>query len=135
VRQAGDTPQAQDLIAEALPPVVADVLRPADLEMLRLRLMSLPAPPAHAWLNKEDWLSAVAVFLWVFLSTLPVAIPFMVMNNAVRALRVSNLVAIVLLFVAGYAFGQITGRHPVVVGCAMVVLGVALVGLTIALGG
>jgi hypothetical protein len=37
--------------------------------------------------------------------------------------------------VAGYAYGRITGRRPVVAGIVMVVFGAILVGLTIALGG
>jgi VIT1/CCC1 family predicted Fe2+/Mn2+ transporter len=53
----------------------------------------------------------------------------------VPALRVSNAVAIVLLFAAGYAFGRMTGHRPAGVGMSMVVLGAALVGLTMALGG
>jgi len=57
------------------------------------------------------------------------------MRNAGPALRVSNAIAIVMLFVAGYAFGRMTGRHPWLVGISMVVLGLILVGLTIALGG
>ncbi len=44
-------------------------------------------------------------------------------------------IAVVLLFVAGYIFGRLTGRNPVVVGTAMVVLASILVGITIALGG
>jgi hypothetical protein len=59
----------------------------------------------------------------------------MVMRNVAPAMRVSNLVAVGLLFVTGYAFGRITGRRPVLVGCGMVVVGLVLVGLTMALGG
>ena len=51
------------------------------------------------------------------------------------ALRVSNAIAVALLFVAGYAFGRLTGRQPVWVGTVMVVLGSVLVGITMALGG
>ena len=40
-----------------------------------------------------------------------------------------------MLFLTGYAFGRITGRHPWLVGLAMVVLGAILVGMTMALGG
>jgi len=75
------------------------------------------------------------VFLLVFLSTFPVVIPFIVMSNALPALRVSNAIAVALLFVAGYSYGRITGRRPVVAGIVMVVFGASLVGLTIALGG
>ena len=51
------------------------------------------------------------------------------------ALRVSNAIAVVMLFLTGYAFGSMTGRHPWLVGIAMVVLGSILVGMTMALGG
>ena len=78
---------------------------------------------------------AAGVLLLVFLSTFPVVIPFIFMHNAGRALRVSNGIAIVLLFITGYTFGRITGRHPWLFGISMVVLGAALVGMTMALGG
>ena len=78
---------------------------------------------------------SVGVFLLVFLSTFPVVIPFLVMQNVGPALRVSNAIAIVMLFLTGYAFGRMTGRRPWVVGTAMVVLGSMLVGMTMALGG
>jgi len=135
VREAGDPERAQKLIADALPQVVASVLEPAELEAMRLRLLKLPKPPERAGLDKHDAQGALGVLLLVFLSTFPVVIPFMVMRDPVPALRVSNAIAVVLLFVAGYGFGRLAGRHPVWVGTAMVVLGSILVGLTIALGG
>lgn len=135
VRRAGDPERGQRLLAEALPPVVASVLEPAQLEAMRVRLLELPKPPERARLGKDDGRGALGVFLWVFLSTFPVVIPFVVMRDPVPALRVSNAIAVVLLFGAGYAFGRLTGRHPVWVGSAMVILGAILVGLTMALGG
>ena len=89
----------------------------------------------HARLRKDDWFGALGVFLLVFVSTFPVAIPFIFMHNAGRALRLSNLIAIVLLFILGYAFGRCAGRNRWVMGISMVVLGVILVGLTMSLGG
>jgi VIT1/CCC1 family predicted Fe2+/Mn2+ transporter len=102
---------------------------------MRLRLKQLPEPEVRARLGKDDWRGAVGVFVLVFLSTFPVTIPFIFMGDAMRAMRVSNAIAVALLFVAGYVFGRITGRPPVLVGMGMVVFGAALVGLTIALGG
>jgi VIT1/CCC1 family predicted Fe2+/Mn2+ transporter len=134
VREAADPERAQRLIADALP-VVGSVLEPNELEAMRLRLKQLPEPPRRARLSKDDWRGGLGVFLLVFLSTFPVTIPFIVMRDAVRAMRVSNAIAVVLLFTAGYAFGHLTGRRPVWVGAAMVVFGSILVGLTIALGG
>jgi VIT1/CCC1 family predicted Fe2+/Mn2+ transporter len=77
----------------------------------------------------------VAVFLLVFLSTFPVTIPFLLMSDAMRALRVSNAIAIVLLFLGGYELAKYSGGRPWRLGFAMVAIGAALVGLTIALGG
>lgn len=135
VRAATDPATARGLIAGALPPAVAGVLQPAEIESIHLRLMALPAMPTVARLDRDDFRGAAGVFLLVFLSTFPVAIPFMVMSNARPAMRASNLVAIALLFVTGMAFGRITGRQPIVVGLATVVLGAVLVGMTMALGG
>ena len=135
VRKATDPQKAQQLIASALPPVIASILQPAELETMRQRLKELPEPPERARLRKDDWLGAFGVFLLVFLSTFPVVIPFIFMRDARPALRVSNAIAILMLFLTGCAFGRITGRHPVRVGIAMVVLGMLLVALTMALGG
>jgi VIT family len=135
VRKATDLQKAQRLIADALPPVVASILEPAELETMRRRLIQLPEPPERARLSKDDWLGSIGVFLIVSVSTFPVVIPFIVMRNVKPALRVSNAIAIVMLFLTGHAFGSMTGRHPWLVGIAMVVLGSILVGMTMALGG
>jgi hypothetical protein len=135
VRNATDQQQAHRLIADALPSVIASVLQPAEQEALLQRLKQLPAPPDRARLDKDDWLGATGVFLLVFLSTFPVVIPFIVMHSAVPALRVSNAIAIAMLFIAGHAYGRIAGYHPWMLGIAMVLLGGLLSTLALALGG
>jgi hypothetical protein len=135
VRKTSDAREAQRLIADALPPVIASVLQPAELDAVQQRLRNLPEPIAQARLEKDDWLGAGGVFLLVFLSTFPVVIPFLFMRNAGPALRVSNAIAIVMLFITGYSFGRMTGRYPWLVGIVMVLLGIILVGITIVLGG
>jgi VIT1/CCC1 family predicted Fe2+/Mn2+ transporter len=135
VRAAADPSEAQASIAEALPPVVASVLEPSDLTMIHTRLLSLPEPPRRARLTSGDWFGALGVFLWVFVGTLPVVIPFMVMDDARAALRVSNGIAMFLLFLTGYTFGRCAGRNPWLTGGGMLLLGGALVAMTIALGG
>lgn len=135
VRAATDPGRAERLVAAALPSVVASVLTPSELSQLRRRLAELPEPAKHARLGKDDWLGAIGVFLLVFFATFPVVIPFLVIAHAPTALRVSNLIAIVLLFVTGYVFGRVAGRQPFLVGLSMVFVGAALVTLTIALGG
>ena len=56
-------------------------------------------------------------------------------SNAVIALRVSNGIAIAMLFLTGYSLGRHAGYHPWGVGLSMVGIGLLLVGITIALGG
>ena len=135
VRKARDPREAQRHIADALPALVASLMEPAELDTIYQRLIRLPAPPVRASLSRDEWLGALGVFIFVFLSTFPVAIPFMFMQELGSALRVSNAIAIVMLFVLGWTFGTMTGRRPWLVGIAMVVLGLALVGMTMALGG
>jgi hypothetical protein len=135
LRAAPDPGTAHGLLKDALPPMVASVMSPTEIESLRTRVLGLPQPPARAGLDSADLRGAVAVFLWVVLTTFPVVIPFIVMRHPVAALRVSNAIAVALLFTAGYLFGRLTGRSPALVGAAMVVLGALLVGITMALGG
>jgi len=135
VRHASDPKQAQRLIAEALPSVVASVMQPTELEAIQLRLRELPEPPHRARLSASDWRGALGVFLFVFSSTFPVAVPFIFMQSARTAMRVSNVIAIGMLFFTGVAYGRCVGRSPWVFGISMVVVGGVLVALTMALGG
>jgi len=135
VRAASDPQKAQRLIADALPAPVSSVMKPEELELLRTRLAGLPEPPERAGLDKSDWTGAFAVFLVVFLSTFPVTIPFMFIHDAKIAMRVSNAIAIGMLFLTGAAYARCIGRSPGLIGACMVILGVVLVAITMALGG
>ena len=135
LRKTSDPGEAQDIIRDALPPLLARALTSAEFEMIHHRLNQLPEPPQRPQFTKGDWLAALGVFLLVFLSTFPVAIPFLLIGDAKFALRTSNGIALLLLFLLGYLFGGYTGRSRWLAAFAMVVLGTALVGVTIALGG
>jgi VIT1/CCC1 family predicted Fe2+/Mn2+ transporter len=134
-KSAPDPSSAYHVLESTLPPMMSELLTPRAYEAMRADLIKLPDPPDHPGLAKEEWLGALMVFLWVFATTFPVAIPFLVMRNVRLALRVSNAIAIVLLFVTGYAFGRSAEYKPLVTGLAMVGVGCLLVGLTIELGG
>lgn len=135
VRHAADAEAARQIIAGTLPPLLASHLPDSDLEVLRQRLKQLPEPPAHAGFKKRDWLGALGVFLLVFVSTLPVVVPFAVIKEARLALRISNGVAITMLFLAGYELGRYTGYRPWKMGLVFVLTGIIMVGIAIGLGG
>jgi VIT1/CCC1 family predicted Fe2+/Mn2+ transporter len=135
VRTAASPVEAHRVIASAVPPELAATLQPPELERMRLKVNELSEPPARPRLSGEDWRGAVGVFLLVFLATFPVVVPFLFVSDAMRAMRLSNAIAIAMLFATGYAFGHRIGARPWLAGLVMVVLGTVLVGITIALGG
>ena len=88
-----------------------------------------------AGLTGRDFLGALGVFLLVFLSTFPVVVPFLLPLEPRLALRVSNGVAMVMLFLVGLRVGKYMAHRPLLVACGSVAVGAALVAITIALGG
>jgi VIT1/CCC1 family predicted Fe2+/Mn2+ transporter len=135
LREASSSEEAKGIIADALPPEVAAALGPEEYDSIHQKLLQTPEPASRPRLLKKDWLAALVVALWVFLTTFPVAVPFIFMGNLAQAMRMSNAIAVALLFVSGYSFGRISGLRPWLTGLAMVALGILLVGLTMALGG
>jgi VIT1/CCC1 family predicted Fe2+/Mn2+ transporter len=125
---------ARAIVRGALPEGVAAVTDEVDVERMAVRARALPAHlPARV--GVDDLKGALASCLLVVAATLPPTLPFLLVQDAERALRLSNAVAVVSLFVAGYYLGKATGVRAWLLGLAMVALGVVLVGLTIALGG
>ena len=134
VRTASDPARARELIKEALPPLVASAMQPQEVDAIRGRLASLPLPTRTS-ITGADLRMALGVFLLVFLATLPVALPFAFIHEAHRALRLSNAIALSMLFIGGYYLGGHAGKHPWWSGLLMLAIGVLLVWATIALGG
>jgi len=135
VRTASDPGQARQLIRDALPPVIASSMEPADLDQIRSRLGRM-TEPAGSGLALRDFRAAIGIFLLVFLSTLPVALPFAIFHEPPhRAIRISNGIALAMLFVGGYVIGKHSGRRPWLSGLVMLALGAVLVWATILLGG
>lgn len=135
VRGAATPADARTVIADALPPVVADALPPSAFDAVRDHIAAMPALPDHPRWHADDLRGAVGVFLLVVLSTFPVVIPFLIFDRTFVAMRVSNGVALLLLFVCGYQLGRYAANRPWRTGLSMALVGAALVALTMALGG
>jgi VIT1/CCC1 family predicted Fe2+/Mn2+ transporter len=118
-----------------LPERVAQAMSEQELEAVRGRLEQQPLPTGSAGLTRRTLRGALGVFLLVSLSTFPLVVPFLVIDDAARALRFSHAVGLTMLFFVGSAFGRHSGQRPLVTGLGMVSIGVVLVLLTIALGG
>jgi len=135
MRRAGSEAQARAAIADTAPPLLAESLSSAEIDRLRTAIAQMPDVVPRGHLDARDWRGALGVFLLVFVSTFPVVLPFLFWNDAMLALRISNAIAVAMMFACGYAFGRLAGYRPLVTGGAMILLGAALVALTIALGG
>ena len=126
---------ARRIIESTLPPHLLAVTGPDELEGMRRRLLTLPSPTGMA-LERDDLLSALAIFLWVVVATFPVVVPFMLFTNLAAAMRASQGVALAMLFVTGVALGRYAGyKHPVRTGLWAALLGMALIAAVVALGG
>lgn len=135
LRSIADPGTAHRMIASAMPERIASTLKDDELESLRERLVALPDRRHPFALKRHDLLGALYVFVLVFLTTFPPTVPFMLFSDVHLALRLSNAIALAMLFGLGYTLGKHTGGRPWLMGLAMLVIGGVLVAVTIALGG
>ena len=105
------------------------------LEALRRRLIEVPALPRGPRLGSDDFKGALGVFILVVLATFPLVVPFMLLDRTALAVRVSNLVAVAMLFIAGWILARYAGGTPWRGGPAMAATGTVLLAAIIALGG
>ena len=106
IQIASDPAEARAAIAGMLSAFAVARLRPEILEMAREDLAAIKDAPPRAPITRDDCVGAVEVFLLVFLSTFPVVVPFIVMSDARAALRMSNWIAVTMLFIGGWSLGH-----------------------------
>jgi hypothetical protein len=135
VRASPDPERGRQFLAEALPEPLDKLFEGAALEHARAKLVELPRLRERPHLSGRDWRGALGVLLLVFLSTFPVVLPFLLFSPVHRALRISNAIAIVMMYAAGHLLGRYAGLRSVPMGLVMVAIGALLVGVTVALGG
>jgi hypothetical protein len=135
VQQAATVEEATEVMNEYFPPVVGAVMKPAQFEEIRLELKALPDPPTRIPVLWRDIRAAIQIFFLVVLSTFPSTIPFLLIDDAVVAMRTSNGIALLLLFLTGFMLGKRTGYSPWLLGVVVAVIGAVLVVMTMALGG
>jgi VIT family len=99
-----------------------------------LELLLREKPP-RARITRADLMSGLAIAIIIILSTLPVVVPYLAISHPETAVRVSNLVALALVFLLGCWWGKMVGATPWKIGFGLTAVGLALVLVTIALGG
>jgi hypothetical protein len=135
VRTAPDPATGRSVIQGSLSKVAAGLVSETEVEAIRGRVVALATVPERPRLKLDDFLAALAVFLWVVVSTFPVVLPFVFFDDVGTAKNVSRGIALVLLFFGGLALGRYAGYGSWKVGLMMTGLGVAIVAAIQALGG
>ena len=130
---APDEAAQRRLLAARLPDGMVELVQAEGLARLRESLR--PRLGERARLRLDDLRGALAVFLLVVLATFPVVLPFLFLEDTWSAKRLSNAIAVGMMFACGAMLGRRAGVSPWRVGLGMVALGVVLVVAIVALGG
>jgi VIT1/CCC1 family predicted Fe2+/Mn2+ transporter len=137
IQRAPDTQAALDIVREEIEPRFETLTAPQHREALSRSILEYLAQgePPRTSITRQDLYGAFLCFWLVFLSCLPVALPFLIFQDPIQALRVSNVLLIAMLFVTGQQWAQYAHTNRLVAGLVMVAIGLALVGVAVALGG
>ncbi len=134
VRDAPDGAAGAQVLRAALPPVERWLLSDAELEAVHARL-ARAALPERPRLHLRDLRGAAGIFAIVVLATFPVALPFVLISDLPKALLISRVLTLAMLFAGGVALGRHAQYGGWKSGLALLALGVALTVAVIALGG
>ncbi len=135
VRNTGEPEKAREYLAETFSPELIAVIKKESLELIREDIIRADPKLMRLRMSGKDFKTALGIFLLVFLSTFPVALPFAFIHDVRLALRISNGIAIVLLFLGGWNLARYGGHKKFRTGIIMALIGIGMVLLTISLGG
>jgi VIT1/CCC1 family predicted Fe2+/Mn2+ transporter len=135
VQNPSQADKAKSYISEELPSVLVSAIGPKGLEQVRNKLAGMQNTSIDVRLKGRDVKEALAIFFLIFISTFPVVIPFVFIGDTQVALRVSNVVAIVMMFFCGWQVAKYVGYNKWKMSLAVILIGIMLVAITIALGG
>lgn len=135
IKNAKTAVDSRQIIRENLSPLMGNLMDDSELDGMGNKMKRLPELRIKNTLTVKDFLIAVEIFFLVFLSTFPVVLPFLFFSEINVALRVSNAVAILLMFAAGYSLAKYSGLRPFKTALIYTGLGLLLVAMTLILGG
>jgi VIT1/CCC1 family predicted Fe2+/Mn2+ transporter len=137
IQKAVSEEDALAMVGRELDPRLEPFMSPEDRTRLYPAVLKRLAnvTPERTHVKKEDVYGAIAVFWLVFLSAIPAVVPFLVFRDRFVALRVSNLLLLIMLLLVGYRWAGITHSNPWIVGSILLLVGLAMVAIVMALGG
>jgi VIT1/CCC1 family predicted Fe2+/Mn2+ transporter len=135
--KAGDSVAGLAVVREEYSGGLAALGSPAERDRFHAAIAAAAtaAPAGAVRVTGADWWGAFLIFLLVAVTAIPAALPFLFIEDSYIALRASNALLTLLLFVVGYLWGQQIGARPWLAGALIMSIGIALVLVAIPLGG
>lgn len=135
IKSSGNEHETKTLLINEIQSGITDLMTDKELSDLGGRIRKLPEPSKSHLILGADLLAAVQLFLLVFLCLFPVALPFALTDDPALAMRISNGIALLLLFIGGFILAGYAGFRRILTGVVYMLIGVALVAIIITLGG
>lgn len=138
IQSAPDEATKRRIVAAEMEDALAHKTTPAERDAIQATIISMAshARPGHVRATREDWMGALNCFLLVVVTTLPAALPFLLIrDDPFLALRVSNLLLAVMLFGVGFAWARAAGLRPWWSAFLFLLISLTLVYVAIRLGG
>ncbi len=122
-------------VKEELEGTIVDTLSDRERhEVAQHILIRLKPVENYTRATKEDILGGMAVGTLVFISGIPVLLPFL-FYDGIWAARFSHVIGLIMLFSIGYRWGGYVGRSKLWTGVVMMGVGAVITGVVIVLGG
>ena len=136
IRATHDDAEAVELVQDELEDDLAEIIPADERQRIYLKVMervrSCDMPGAK--IQAKDFMAALCTFILVVITAIPLT-TFLVMDDILLAIRVSNLVLVALLFVVGFCWGRVVHLKAWATGLTIMVMGLAMVGVAELLGG
>jgi hypothetical protein len=129
-----DDARFRERVREELPPVIGPALTLDTFSGIRRLADAYARTRARFW-SLAEIEAAGLIWLLVTASTLPLVVPFLVLQDAGLALRLSKVVMVAMLFLLGWWIGRWSGASPRGSGSVLALAGSVLAVACIALGG
>ncbi len=127
--------RARHLLRKSLPATAGEALRDDEVDLVLGWLRRVPVAKGRRHLGAADLRAAGLIFLLVTGATWPPILPFLIVDQVHLAMRLSNAVAVLMLFGIGWRLDREIGGGSRVMRWTIPVAGVIMVAVTIALGG
>jgi hypothetical protein len=134
LRTTSDEAQFRRRVRAELPPLIGPTLTSDTYAGIRAVAQGYGASRPSFWTWRE-LAAAATICLLVLGATFPLVVPFLLMSDAWLALRISNAIAVAMLFLLGWWIGRWSGASPLRSGTLLATVGATLAILCIALGG